>query len=520
MLSTLLALAASLPFPQSAPESTPDQSAATQPALQLPALFADHMVLQREQANPIWGEADPGSTVTIRIAEQEVTATTDDDGWWRTKLPKLPAGGPHTIEVRADVTRTIRDVLVGEVWLGSGQSNMAWPVKKARDFDTERAAATIPRIRMFTVKRHAATKPQRDCIGDWKACTPDNVGDFSATAYFFARSLHRELDVPIGIVHSSWGGSAIEAWTSLEAQREEPRLADKLASWDKRVAQWNDGTIQQRHTKRLEKWKEAALRNRKAGKSAPRKPRKPGNPTRDRNRPANLFHGQIAPLIGYGIRGAIWYQGERNARSVADAELYALQLPMMIRDWRARWGQGAFPFAWAQLPNFKKRQPDPGHVSAWAHLRESMRKSLAVENTGMAITIDLGEARDIHPQNKQDVGARLAQWALVDVYGRDGVASGPLLRSHAIEEGQIVVAFTNDKGLRTLDGGPPTGFAIAGQDKQWRWASALIQGKRVIVSHPEVTKPIAVRYAWGDNPDCNLINGAGLPASPFRTDDW
>jgi hypothetical protein len=422
--------------------------------------------------------------------------------------------------VEAGQTIRIRDVLVGEVWLASGQSNMAWAVKSSRDFAREREAADHPRIRMFTVKRRAATEPASRCEGSWQRCAPDTVGAFSATAYFFGRKLHQELDVAVGLINSSWGGTAVEAWTSMEVQKHDPRLQAMLAPWRERVAAWDPEKASRDHERRLEQWKKRAAAAKATGKRAPRRPRKASDPARDRNRPANLYRGMIAPLIPYRIRGAIWYQGERNARSPASARLYRHQLPLLIADWRARWRQGDFPFFWVQLPNFKKRSDDPGAVSAWAFIRESMAKCLTVPNTGMAITIDIGEAGNIHPKNKQDVGFRLALAALAKVYDRSNAASGPLLALHKTKGSRVVLSFRHTDGGLVAKGGKLRGFAIAGSNRKWRWARAEIDGDRVVVWHPEVARPAAVRYAWADNPDCNLYNGAGLPASPFRTDDW
>jgi sialate O-acetylesterase len=305
------------------------------------------------------------------------------------------------------------------------------------------------------------------------------VNGFSGTAYFFARALHEKLKVPVGIVHSSWGGTAVEAWTSLDVQEGDRKLAPVFAPWK-------------------------------------------GKPKADRNKPANLFNGMIAPLIPYGIRGAIWYQGERNARTVASAKLYAHQLPLMINDWRRRWGQGDFPFLWVQLPNFKARQDDPNTVSVGAHTRESMARTLELPNAGMATTIDIGEARDIHPKNKQDVGKRLANWALAEFYNQKGVVTtGPMYASHEVKGSKVMIIFDHADGLQAKTGDGLSGFALAGADKKFHWATATVNADGAVeVSCSAVSKPVAVRYAWGDNPDVNLVNKAGLPATPFRTDKW
>ena len=448
--------------------------------VKLPAIFSDHMVLQRGAVAPVWGWADAGETVTVKFAGQSKTAITGKSGKWMVRLDAInDATVKGALTVIGNNTLTIKDVLVGEVWLASGQSNMAMTVGRCRDAEQEKAAAKFPAIRMFTTQRRANLEPQTDCAGAWAVCSPETVNGFSGTAYFFARALHQKLNVPVGIVHSSWGGTAVEAWTSLDVQAGDKKLAPVFAPWK-------------------------------------------GKPKADRNKPANLFNGMIAPILPYGIRGAIWYQGERNARTGGSAKLYAHQLPLLINDWRRRWGQGDFPFLWVQLPNFKTRNDDPNAASAWAHMRESMAGTLAIPNTGMATTIDIGEAKDIHPKNKQDAGARLAYWALAEFYGKSDVtATGPMYASHAVRGSTVIVRFKHAAGLQAKEARVVSGFALAGADKKWHWASATIaEDGQVRVTCAKVKKPVAVRYGWGDNPDCNLINKAGLPTTPFRTDKW
>jgi sialate O-acetylesterase len=491
-----------------------------QGTLELPTVFSDHMVLQRDVAIPVWGLAVPGSEVTVTLAGRSGKTRAGNDGRFSIRLPKLSAGGPHTLVVAGDHKITITDVLVGEVWLGSGQSNMAMTVKNSRDFQQEQTTAKLPGIRMFTVKRASRATPQSECAGDWKVCSPQTVGGFSATAFFFGRKLHAELNVPVGLIHSSWGGTAIEAWTSMAAQKDVAELQPVFAPWRKKRKNWSAETAEKKHKIALARWEEKVVAAKAAKKRRPRRPRKASNPTLDQNHPANLYNGMIAPLIPYAIRGAIWYQGERNARTIETAKRYRIQMPKLIEDWRGRWGSD-FAFGIVQLPNFKQRKNDPGTHTAWAVMRESMLKSLAVDHTGLAITIDVGEAKNIHPKDKQSVGLRLAHWALADVYGSKIVASGPLLQSSEIQGGKLVLTFRHaGDRLQVRGGGPVKGFAIAGADRKWHWAQAEIIGDRVTVSHPDVQRPMAVRYAWGDNPDCNLVNSADLPASPFRTDDW
>ncbi|HEV7402705.1 MAG TPA: hypothetical protein VGO11_07270 [Chthoniobacteraceae bacterium] len=490
--------------------------------VKLPAIFSEHMVLQRDVAAPVWGWADPGEEVTVEAAGaglsvgEAKSTKTGADGKWMVRLGALKAGDSLTLTIKGRNTLTIRDVLVGEVWLCSGQSNMTMPVQWLSDFEHVKAAADFPQIRMFVEGSAPAAVPQQECKGTWRVCTPASVGGFSATAYFFGRDVHQALHLPVGLIHSSVQGTAIEAWTSLEAQKDKPELQPILERWDKMVTEWNSGKTQADYDQRLAAWKEASEKAKLEGKPELRAIYKPFDPNLHALRPANLFNGKIAPLIPYAIRGAIWYQGETGG-----GDFYGLQLETLIKDWRARWGE-EFPFAWVQLPNFGKLQEQPVESgSAWLGVREGMLKTLALPKTGMAIAIDLGQAENLHPQNKQDVGKRLALWALAKVYDRKIASwSGPLPSGHQIEGGSVLISFAHADGGLIAKDGELKGFAIAGADRKWVKATAKIEGGRVIVSSPEVKEPAAVRYGWANNPDCNLYNGAGLPASPFRTDDW
>jgi sialate O-acetylesterase len=481
--------------------------------VKLPALFGDHMVLQRDKVVPVWGWADAGEMITVSCAGQTGKTTADRMGTWSVKLDRLTTGGPHTLTVKGKNTLTIRDVLIGEVWLASGQSNMAMTVQRARDFDKEKAAARLPQIRMFTVRSGPAQTPQKDCQGQWAICSPETVGTFSATAYFFGRELHRALGVPVGLINSSVGGTAIEAWTSMPAQRNVKDLAPIFERWDRAAATFNLAQAKARYEKQLAAWKEAAKKARADGKKPPRRPAQPVEPRADRNHPANLFNGKIAPLIPFAIRGALWYQGEANSRP-GTSHLYKVQLPLLIRDWRSRWGEGDFPFAWVQLPNFE------GRGREWPIVREGMLQTLKLPHTGMAITIDIGDPKNIHPTNKQDVGKRLGLWALATVYDKDVPASGPLPAGSEVKNGEISIRFTHADGGLIAKGGMLKGFVMAGEDHRWHPATARIEGDRVVVSSTEVKNPLAVRYAWENNPTATLFNKAGLPASPFRTDNW
>lgn len=488
----------------------------------LPAIFSDHMVLQGDTTVPVWGWAEAGEQVTVTIAGQTKSVTADASGNWSLKLDPLKTGEALTMTVRGKNSITVQDVVVGEVWLCSGQSNMAMTVNRAKNFDAEKAAATLPLIRQFREQSGGAASPQVKGQGKWELCSPETVGSFSATAYFFGLNLHKKLNVPIGLINSSVGGTPVEAWTSLEAQKKIPELKTLIEAYEKTSAAWDPVKAQETYEKQMAAFKAAAAKAKATNKPVRgRPPRKPGDPKSGGKLPASLFNGKIAPLIPYALRGAIWYQGEANAKSVESGKLYAFQLRALIQDWRARWGEGDFPFAWVQLPDFKAPQKEAVEDDGWPNVRESMLKTLALPNTGMAIAMGAGEAGNIHPQNKQAVGLRLASWALADVYKKPGFAScGPLPSGSEIKGDEIVITFSHADGGLVAEGGALKGFAIAGADKKWVRATAKISGSTVVVNSPDIKEPKAVRYAWANNPDCNLQNGAGIPASPFRTDDW
>jgi sialate O-acetylesterase len=494
-------------------------AAVTRADVKLPGVFGDHAVLQRELPVPVWGWADPGEKVTVTLADQQKTATADAGGKWSLKLDPLKAGGPYELKVQGKNTLTRVDLLVGEVWLCSGQSNMGMTVGGVLDKDREIAEADYPKIRMATPAHTPLPEPASDTKVDWAVCSPKTVANFSAAAYFFGRDLHRDLDVPVGLINSSWGGTPIQAWTSLPAQKAVPELAPIAENYLKAVAGYNPDKAQQQYQKQLADWEKARAMYKAEHK--PFKTRKPGEPMSPENSPnsaATLYNGMIVPLVPYAIRGAIWYQGESNA---GNAAIYGAQMRTLIANWRQDWKEGDFPFLFVQLPNFMAAQTKPSETGGWPLIREQFLRTLAVPNTGMAVTIDVGEADNIHPRNKQAVGKRLAQWALAKVYGKDVVASGPLYKLMRNDCTHIELEFDYaEGGLEAKGGGPLKGFAIAGRDKKFVWADAKIEGHMVFVSAKDLRDPIAVRYGWANNPACNLINKAGLPASPFRTDDW
>ena len=475
-------------------------------AVTLPAIFSDQMVLQRDARVPVWGTADAGTVVTVEFAGQKKTATAAPDGRWRLDLDPLAASAtPRDLLISTNRSsppenRKLTAVLVGEVWLGSGQSNMAMTVNRSANFETEKTAATFPLIRHYKEDSPNSESPQSVGKGRWVECTPDTVGAFSAALYFFGRELHQKLGVPVGLINSSVGGTPIEAWIAADVQLADPALSAAVAALPPTPPVAPKAAPATASTPPPEKQK-TAKKTAKATKAAA-----------PRSSTGGLFNGKISPLIPYAIRGALWYQGEANS-TPAKAPLYEHQLPLLIRDWRARWGYD-FPFAWVQLPNFIGAGRD------WPLVREAMLKTLALPRTGMAIAIDVGEANDIHPKNKQAVGHRLAQWALGSVYAQKVATSGPLPAGHEIRGRELVLKFSHTDGGLVAKDGPLTGFALAGANRAWVPAQARLVGSSVVLSSSEVAAPIAARYAWENFPTCNLFNAAGLPASPFRTDDW
>jgi sialate O-acetylesterase len=634
--------------------------------LSLSSLFSDHMVLQQKSNAPIWGMDNPGSTVQISTSWNGKTysAVTDNAGKWQIKVETPSAGGPYEIVISGSENITFTNVMIGEVWICSGQSNMEMPLTgwgKIFNYEEEIAAANHPRIRLLQVDKATSTYPLEEpslSAGGWQECSPETIPYFSATAYFFGRDLLQELDVPVGLIHTSWGGTMAEAWTSLESlqlmpafkesaeeyaavprdpEQQKAYFEQKFTEWHRKVntldfgmekdvataavasypeegwssvtlpGPWEnnglpefDGIAWYRKSIEIpdnwegqelilslgavddneETWfngvkigategagaarryripaarvkagkailavrvldtgglggfmgKESEMYIAPAGKETLREnlngewlfrtavnlndvgmppQRNPESP----HYPTTLYNAMIAPLVPYAIRGAIWYQGESNA---GRAYQYRTLFPLMIRDWRTKWGY-EFPFYFVQLANYMQRKEEPS-ASGWAELREAQLQTLRLHNTGMAVTIDIGDANDIHPKNKQDVGKRLALLARRHTYDEDLVAEGPRYNSYRIEEGKIRICFKPCSSGPAIRGdGDLKGFAIAGPDRVFHWAKAHIEGNEVVVHSAKVPFPVAVRYGWADNPACNLVNEAGLPASPFRTDDW
>jgi sialate O-acetylesterase len=489
--------------------------------VRVPAVFGNHMVLQREMAVPVWGWADPGEDITVTFRDQTKTAKADASGKWMLRLDPLQVGEPGQLTIKGTNTLAFDDVLVGEVWVCSGQSNMQWSVAAAIDPVLEAAAANYPNLRLFQVPLVAKEEPQEDVQAEWKATTPQTIPQFSAVAYYFGRQLHQVLGVPVGLIQTAWGGTRAEAWASPEAMAGKNDLRPILESWEEQLAAYDPEASQKRYEEALARWEEQAASARAEKKPVPRKPQPPANPRLSQHRPSNLWNAMVAPLVPYAIRGAIWYQGESNA---GRAHQYRTLMPTMIQSWRDAWKQGDFPFYMVQLANFKAIQPEPGE-SDWAELREAqMMTTEALPNVGTACITDLGAALDIHPKNKQDVGKRLARLALVDIYGYAGklVRHGPTYKSVDFQGNKAVVHFdTGGSELTTWYREPLSGFAIAGEDRKWVWGTARITGKDTIeVVSDAVPEPVAVRYNWSDNPQGNLYNTQYLPAYPFRTDDW
>ena len=481
-----------------------------QAEVSLPNIFGDHMVLQREQANPVWGKASPGEKVSVSIGGQSHTTITTADGSWQVTLEPLEVGGPYELEIRGNNTLTFSDILVGEVWVCSGQSNMGWAVRASADAELQIASANYPEIRLLSVPQIASQEPRDNFNGSWNICKPQTVADFSAVGYSFGRRLHNTLGVPIGLIDNAWGGSAVEAWISRDALEDADQYDELLASWDEKAAAMTDQIFAD-SVAAYKKW--LADGEPGAKRRAPRDSRK------SNHRPANLFNGVLHPIIGYGIRGAIWYQGEANA---ARAYQYRSLFPLMINTWRQHWRQGDFPFYWVQLADFKQEAPEP-RDSAWAELREAQTMTLSLPNTGQAVIIDAGEGRDIHPRDKETVANRLARIALARDYGVEMAWQSPSYDSMRIDGDAISIQLkhVSASGLHTFDVYEVMGFEIAGEDQKFFWAEAKLEGKnKVTVSSPQVPKPVAVRYAWGDNPVVNLQDRNGLPLTPFRTDDW
>ena len=520
------------------------------------ALFADGMVIQRETKAPVWGTADAGEKVTVTGSWGATANTTAGaSGKWMVKLETPKAGGPYTLTIQGNNTVEIKDVLSGEVWFCSGQSNMDCPMKAfavasrstrpedvlaANYVKQEMETAKDNLLRQFDVRRNkSAFEPLTTLKGSWLDSSPKNNPSFSATAYFFGRELRKELNVPVGLIKCSWGGTRVEPWIPAEAFRQDKEMAayyashrseleNEIASWDPKQAE-----ADYQAALKLQKAKKKGEKSRRA-----RKPLKPSKPIGDRKFPSTIFNGMVNPVVPYAIKGVIWYQGEANAGH--NNHRYECHFRTMISAWRNQWNQGDFPFYFAQLANFQRPVTEPVEFDAWASVCDQQRRTLGLKNTGMAVLSDIGEASNIHAHNKIDVGKRLALWALKNDYpstelgagkkARDLVCSGPLYQSHKIKGDKVIIKF--DSAGSGLMAGLKIGmadtqatdealqhFQICGVDRKWKWANVEITSINTIaVSHPDVANPTVVRYAWAKNPEsANLYNKEGLPASIFTT---
>jgi sialate O-acetylesterase len=487
--------------------------------IRLPSVFADGMVLQRDQPVALWGWAGAGEEVKVSLGDKSAETIAGADGRWRVQLPKLSVQRrPQELHVLGAESGSVvlHNVLVGDVWLCSGPSNLFWPVKKCDNAESEMAGALFPQIRFFTVKRDAANAPKEDCVGAWAVCSPDTVGEASGIGYFFSRRVHREMDVPIGLLQSFWGGSRMESWTSAEALEAESAVKPVLKIWDAEVAAYDKASAEAAHAQALEVWNVKAAEAKVAGKKPLRKPRLTPNPVTTQYRPSCLYNGMIAPLIPYGLKGAMIYQGNGNlARSKHAAALLTTQ----IEDWRNRWGLGPIPIGLVQpAPYEAGARWNNDLPDAYSRVREAQLQVVErVPHVGLALTMDVDAVNDLHFTNKQIVAERLGNWALTEVYGRPRPFEGPILSDVNVVGGKIRIDFHNTaKGLSTRDGKAPAHFSLAAADGVFHAADAKIVNHTVIVESASVTQPVELRFAWENAAVVNLVNSDGLPASLFR----
>jgi sialate O-acetylesterase len=462
----------------------------------LPSLLASHMVIQRRLPVHVWGVAAPSEVVSVGFRGKVRSVSANTLGHWSIYLPPDEAGGPFQMKIKGRNTIVLEDVLVGDVWVASGQSNMEFRLRETLNAESEIAGAQYPRIRIFRVQHKAADSPLQDVAGgEWIACSTETVADSSAVAYFFARDLYRKIGIPIGLLESAWGATTAESWTSRRS------LSADLSVMPVLPLGTGVAGIESIDARRPDKDNHNFQRAAEEAKSE-------GKPI-----PASVYNGMIAPLTSFAIRGVIWYQGESNT-GPARALLYARLFQAMIRDWRSAWGEGNFPFLFVQLANWNA--PAPDH---WPEVREAQREALQLKNTGMVVTIDLGDGSDLHPKDKQDVGLRLALTARAVAYGEKIEASGPLFRRVTRQGPALRAWFDHATNGLVARGTGINGFEIAGEDRKFFPAAARIDGSSVVLSSPLVDVPVYVRYGWASNPNCNLFNHAGLPAPPFRSSD-
>jgi sialate O-acetylesterase len=502
----------------------------------LPGLFTDNMVLQQGKDIVFWGTAKPGEKVTITILEQNVSVKTDKEGKWKIILKPIKGSfTPLEINIKGKNSITLKNVLVGEVWVCSGQSNMDMTVAKEDRYwcgvnneAEEVASANYPYIRVFDVDFTPSMEIKTDAVGKWEICSPKTVGHFSAAAYFFAREIHKKYTVPVGLITTAYGASTAEAWISEQALKTKPDLNFLLTNYNAKLEKFyaDSAVTQSKYRSQLSKWNgdiaaaKAASGDVTASQNTklPRAPRN-ADPRVDQHNPYVLYNGMVAPLIPYTICGVLWYQGESNG---ATADQYAEIMETLITDWRSKWQQGNFPFIYVQLANHQKLITQPVKNDAMVVVRDEQLKNLSVPNTAMVVAIDNADSSsygNIHPKNKQEIGRRLAIAAEAIAYKEQIEYMGPIYKSMKIEGNSIRITFDHIGSGLVAKGDSLVGFAIAGEDKNWVHGNAIIDGNTVVVTGTEISNPVAVRYAWGKNPPCNLYNKEDLPASPFKTDN-
>ena len=525
-------------------KATPEASVPVKTGLRLPSLFGDHMILQQNMKNTIWGWADPKEQITVTASwGASASAQANADGGWKVLLDTPAFGTGHSLKITGSKTIEIKDVAIGEVWLCAGQSNMGWSTGNSAEAELE-ANVNLPNFRIFKSGRehwHEPLKEKRDLMGQWKTCNPESAAETSVVAYNFGKKLHLALNVPVGIIQEAYAGTPIEGWMPWEVQQDIAQSKEQKAEMDKSAKRQLDGKGESRekslaafnqemtvYNKQVAAGETMKSKNRELKPPYIKKPADLGN-----QYPANIFNAMIYPIRPYGIKGAIWYQGERNSKTVPQAVAYGEQLKRLISYYRSSWHELSggnvakdFPFFFTQLPSWESPQTQPveGVEATWSVNREAMRLvSMEMPHTGMAVGIDCGDPVALHPQNKKPIGIRHAYLALKEVYGKDIVSCGPRYLSHKIEGRKITLVFDSiGSGMMPAKAGKLNAFAIAGADKKWHWADAEIAGNKVIVSSEDVPTPVAVRYAWAMNPSQRnlLYNKEGIPASPFRTDSW
>ena len=482
----------------------------------LPQLFSDNAVLQRNVPVKIWGWADPGEKISVDFVQLNKTTKANKKGHWFVEFPAQKAGGPHSLRVQGKNKLTRTNLLFGEVWLCSGQSNMQMRVGESRDGDLELLLAKDPQIRILRVNNWGAQQAQKDVDGQWQKAMGQELKVSSAVAYYFGRELKRALNVPIGLIENSWGGSACEAWVPRDVLKSDPRNHSYMEMMAKKVKESQNTPEFIQYVKDFQQWQKDIIKAQKEDLPQPRMPKSPAKSYHSQHRPGNLWNARIHPLLKYKIKGVIWYQGETNTKD--RSYNYRYLLSQMISAWRQHWQIGDFPFYWVQLADFGKKRDSDGY-SPWAEIRESMTIAYQnTENTGQAVITDLGEDSNIHPVKKLQVAQRLVRWALANDYGFDISYRSPMYVSHEIKDNKIIIKL--DQNVRPFDVREVLGFTIAGSDQKFIPAKAKIKKNTVEIWADSISHPLAVRYAWAGNPVCNVINSTDLPLTPFRTDRW